>query len=601
MLRPSAYSLICKGIVFLCFWLFQVIHAANDTDSNEKCIHINAIPMGLQLNNHSSMDFFYLNGPDYEYYDGTLDFHVFDARGDLLLSHNESSSVCYDEDDSSSSSRLVYRSGYVAVVSFIRLFLLICPLPYHSYNGTALKCPRLYQVFYSCTLIMVIGHMLSFSMVDPASLSSLLPSTSSGLSPHEELTRHVWIMLILSLVANLCHILLFLHVRSTAPGEDQLVVPRRPKVLFYYVKEKEGEDVSEHDKLLPGVPNGSSIHLNRRFSSEGSTSSIQQISNVVVEVQSRIQSAKDEWSKRLADYRSRTSTMGTASNNANQELINHRPQTVFRVLLQLFAYEDVLSNGRLDAIYDQDDGAALLNFVPQLLSFLLHGAYDSSKDLEQWILSVCRHNVYFAHRCYWFLRAWSLESQKYSTTGALARLSRASSLTSFEDTSEAQRRLSGSANGSEDRQAATGNLLPEERAVIEALLHQVMKCGEEPARRLYFGNGMESETDPATSSSTILDLEPANRSSPSALMSAAQSGAIPIDPTTGSPSARHWECLAATRRFGFLPLDDALTNQRESKKSHYENSYFDSTPVFLDALLTLAENLNHVAKEERSS
>lgn len=376
----------------------------------------------------------------------------------LFLAYRALSTL--DNEEFEGSSRLVYRDGYVAVISFIRLFLLLCPLPYHSYNGTALRCPTLYQFFYLGTLIVVLGHMLMLSMVDPSSLSSLLPSTAESLAPHEEVTRHVWILLILSLAANLCHILLFLHVRSTAPHESQLMVPRRPKVLFYYVKEKEGEEVSENDKLLPGVPNGSSIHLNRRFSSEGSTnSSIQQISNAVVEVHSRIQNAKDEWSKRLADYR-RTSTRGTTASNANQELINHHgPLTVFRVLLQLFAYEDVLSNGRLDAVYDQDNGAALLNFVPQLLSFLLHGAYDNSKELEEWILTVCRHNVYFAHRCYWFLRAWSLESQQVSTTGALARLSSASSLVSFEEKAEVKRRPSGGGNEDPGSERGNGNLL----------------------------------------------------------------------------------------------------------------------------------------------
>lgn len=482
-----------------------------------------------------------------------------------------------EEEEESSPGRLVYRSGYMVVASTLRLYLLACPLPYHSYHGTALKCPTLYQLFYSGILVVLLGHMLLLSMVDPTSLSSMVPSGIS-LTLHEELTRHIWLLLLLSLAADLCHILLFLHVRSTAPSDAELV-PGRPKVLFYYAKEKEE---SENDSLLP-----SRSGPMERFSSEESmsTSSMQQISSRVVgEVHSRLKHAKDEWANRLADYRSRSVSASTSS----QDLI-HRPLTAFRVLLQLFAYEDVLSNGRLDAVYDQDNGETLLNFVPQLLSFLLHGAYDSSTDLEDWILSTCRQNIYFAHRCYWFLRAWSLESQKTSS-GVPARLSRASSLASFEDLNQAK--LQG---GAEKTQKAKNNLLPEERAVIEELLHHVMKCGEEPARRLYFGNGMESEEVEGSA----LDLA---RSSPSALMLLAQSGAIPIDPKGGSPSVRHWECVAAERKYGFLPLDDALTNhQRESKKSLYEKSYFDSTPVFLDALLKIAENLFKVQKEDRKN
>lgn len=479
------------------------------------------------------------------------------------------------EDSDEESARIVYHSGYMVLASFARLFLLLCPLPYHSYNGTALKCPVLYRALYIGTLVILLGHMLFLCMVDPTSLTSLVPSISS-LTYHEQITRHIWILLILSLVADLCHILLFLHVRSTAPAEAE-VVPVRPKVLFYYVKEKED---TERDFLLPDQLNG----VAHKFSSEesASASSMQQISSrVVVEVQNRLNNAKDEWTKRLADYRVRS------GGSASQDLI-HRPMTVFRVLLQLFAYEDVLTNGRLDAVYHHDNGATLLNFVPQLLSFLLHGAYESSTDLEEWILDTCRQNIYFAHRCYWFLRAWSLESKKMST-GVPVRLSRASSLASFEDSENIATR------GREEKShKSSGNLLPEERAVIEELLHQVMKCGEEPARRLYFGNGLESQN----SENSALE---ASHSSPSALMLATESGAIPLDPFTRTPSAKHWDCVAASRKYGFLPLDDALTNhQRESKKGIYEISYFDSTPVFLDALLTIAEDLFRVPREERT-
>ena len=94
----------------------------------------------------------------------------------------------------------------------------------------------------------------------------------------------------------------------------------------------------------------------------------------------------------------------------NNNMLLKPPSTPFRVILELFAGEDVISNGRMDAVYDQDNGAALMFFIPQLLSFLLHGAYESSAQLEDWVLATCRKNVFFAHKCYWFLRAWALES-----------------------------------------------------------------------------------------------------------------------------------------------------------------------------------------------
>ena len=80
----------------------------------------------------------------------------------------------------------------------------------------------------------------------------------------------------------------------------------------------------------------------------------------------------------------------------------------FSVLVQLFAYEEVIANGRLDACFDIDDGAGLTFYVPQLLTFLLHGAYLNSHDLETWLLGKCKLNVNFAHRCFWFLRSWCL-------------------------------------------------------------------------------------------------------------------------------------------------------------------------------------------------
>ena len=118
-----------------------------------------------------------------------------------------------------------------------------------------------------------------------------------------------------------------------------------------------------------------------------------------------------------------------------------------------------------------------------------------------------------------------------------------------------------------------------------------MTCGEEPARQLYFGSGLEPECSQTRTDNT--------NASPSSLMSATQSGAIPIDPSTGMPSAKHWECVAASRKYGFLPIDRALTNPKQSLGGS-DASYFDTTTVFLDALLTIADNLFRVSKENRA-
>ena len=125
-----------------------------------------------------------------------------------------------------------------------------------------------------------------------------------------------------------------------------------------------------------------------------------------------------------------TNAINTAATNA--KLVPLKPDP-FKVLLQLFAYEDVWSGSinRLDLAFaaapaydgpktpnptnndgDQisNEGSAALSFyAPQLLSFLLHGAYfDISSKLEEWILKKCGQDLHFAHRCFWFLRSWCL-------------------------------------------------------------------------------------------------------------------------------------------------------------------------------------------------
>ena len=155
----------------------------------------------------------------------------------------------------------------------------------------------------------------------------------------------------------------------------------------------------------------------------------------LVDVQARLQRTKQIWSSRLEDFGHRLqqqqqqSLVTTGNGNANSTVSSSL--SPFRVLLQLFAYEDVLENQKLDAVFDVDDGAALTFYVPQLLSFLLHGALYTSPALEEWILKKCRKNIYFAHKCYWYLRAWCLEvpAESRPITPSISRRNSATSLT----------------------------------------------------------------------------------------------------------------------------------------------------------------------------
>jgi len=99
--------------------------------------------------------------------------------------------------------------------------------------------------------------------------------------------------------------------------------------------------------------------------------------------------------------------------------------TPFRALLQLYAYEEVFTNHKLDRAFpsnnnrnnqatgeefDHSSDMVLSFYAPQLLCFLLHNAYLNTGRLERWILHKSRSNVYFAHKCYWFIRSWCLHS-----------------------------------------------------------------------------------------------------------------------------------------------------------------------------------------------
>ena len=166
----------------------------------------------------------------------------------------------------------------------------------------------------------------------------------------------------------------------------------------------------------------------------------------MLDLHNRLSRTKHQWTMRLQDFTRRLDT--------------HESST-FSVLLQLFAYEDVLDSGKLDAC------ESLILYVPQLLSFLLHGAYDKTPQLEAWLLQTCRNNVFFAHRCVWFLQAWCLE------TVPVTLLTPSSSVTSFKSAS--------SVTSLVDHATINTRYAPHERDSVQGLLFRVMECGQVPA------------------------------------------------------------------------------------------------------------------------
>lgn len=147
----------------------------------------------------------------------------------------------------------IYNVHYAAPLAMIRLVLLFFPLPYHSYSGTAIKCPLFYQLFYGGTLLTVLFQMLGIMILDPDSLSTLVPSTSPGQSVRnllnhsssKEHMRHIWLVLSLQLLSDLLHICLLWHVRSTAPSDWSS--PTRKHVLYFYTQQQQQNGMQDNN------------------------------------------------------------------------------------------------------------------------------------------------------------------------------------------------------------------------------------------------------------------------------------------------------------------------------------------------------------------
>lgn len=137
----------------------------------------------------------------------------------------------------------------------IRLILLVLPLAYHTYTGTAVKYPILYLTLYGGTIIAILIQMLSLIMLDPDSLSSFLPTTESNVQEHvrallrtqHHITMHIWILLSLSLWSTAAHTLLLWRVRSTAPKEPSYSQKRQNRIVYYYAKEQEAENSRNYE------------------------------------------------------------------------------------------------------------------------------------------------------------------------------------------------------------------------------------------------------------------------------------------------------------------------------------------------------------------
>ena len=516
-----------------------------------------------------------------------------------------------------------------------------------------------------------------------------------------------WTLLSLSLVSIMLHFLIVLHVRSTGPVEDGLYEEKRKRKRLAYAmaaqsnglargrggsKSDEEQVNGHHDEedfadetplLLPEGNNNKKLSRKKSIK-ERFLCLPDQYEAFMTDTQARFEAAQQMWAERLEimtqslqqnnmnnsahgdggrmnsgrDMSSLQSspTRTVESSNLLTKLVPIKPDP-FKVLLQLFAYEDVWSGtySRLDLAFAAGDviksndgdlissqGSAALSFyAPQLLSFLLHGAYfDISSKLEEWILKKCGEDLHFAHRCFWFLRSWclggSLEERKPShahslSSGSFGRIATDISIDHTElgggsqvqhlrgvesnlyisscqgsiptsplfrvnDSSFAGADPPGTlawnnyagADGFGESTLSSSKFTADEQVLIEQLLDRVVQRGSRPARVVEYGSLDGIATDDGNSNDNDF-------SSPSALAMAVEEGLVPVDPKSG-PSTAHLDCITSPHKHGFLPLN----NSGEPYQNPSGDSLFFAAPVFLDALLSIADDLMNVSRSNRT-
>lgn len=557
----------------------------------------------------------------------------------------------------------------------------------------------------------------------------VIDGSGGDVGGNDYLFENAWALLTLSLVSILLHFLIVLHVRSTGPATQDWLYEerkRKRKRMAYAIaarnngfrgkglgsndamvlsgdhgSDDEEEGADETPLLLPGgnglsgdknLSNSSKLSFNSDHWRERLRCLPEQYEVFITEAQARLDAARRMWISRLEDASHGQEALRDRSDIENGEFMSS-PQSVptnllsqaihsaatnatqlqtklgrpdpFKVLLQLFAYEDVWTNHRLDLAFSceqtnrsnsssdtntafDERRAALSFYAPQLLSFLLHGAYfDISSKLEEWILKQCSRDLHFAHRCFWFLRAWCLGSQQQKpchnrirSGGSLTELNGSSfalepssrltarsqvafnqlsgsetnlylsycqgllagsryqnynskSNSSIVDMETSYLRFNSDGKGDGLAGSSPSKFSHDERVLIEELLQRVIKQGCKPATKAQYGGIKDN---------IRVDIEVGGdfATSPSALATAVEKGLVPIDPRTGFHSTQHLDCITSPQKYGFLPLNNSGEPYQKKRQDCDAVSLFLSAPLFLDALLSIADDLMDVPKANRT-
>lgn len=141
-----------------------------------------------------------------------------------------------DDGNNNSADHWVYHpDAWTAATAMVRLVLLLLPLLFHSYTGTAVRHVPWYQLFYGATVLLLLSYTLGLALLNPESLQAVVPWDAVHLNPpytrrpleHLHELRRIWWMLGLSGTSVGCHFVILWHVRSTAPAISLAAIMQR--------------------------------------------------------------------------------------------------------------------------------------------------------------------------------------------------------------------------------------------------------------------------------------------------------------------------------------------------------------------------------------
>ena len=295
----------------------------------------------------------------------------------------------------------------------VRMCLLV-PLSLHLVKGSRVTRGRYYHLFYGLSIVAFSIQLICLLLHEHKHQQNIKTHQFYNNIPVNTESSLRW-MVVLSLVSVSCQWIMMAHLRTTAPHHEH----NKQKAL----QSASGRDV-QHKKRLAYVyrrlllqsdckspPATSPLNRNPTRKRHGVTmlkrdTNGNSVEEFLSELQTRFENARIAWTAKLDQVIAKQQHLNRPNTHIHTLKMKASHSTTFRLLLQLFAYKEVLTNGKLDRAYERDNGASLLFYLPQLLTFLLHGAYLNADKLEQFLLEKCSRNLLFCHTCFWFLRAW---------------------------------------------------------------------------------------------------------------------------------------------------------------------------------------------------